>query len=1055
MFFTEEKIKARIHELEPFRYMKRRPIIAWQKKEDQTKALNYPPPLDESWEKLVIGTTWQGRDTYLWLRTTFMIPVIPAEEDAVLLFDFGKTGDGYNSGFESLLFLDGEPYQGVDSNHKEVFLDKAYSGKTIELALKLWSGLEGGGPRKIMTHLLRYADYAFLNSTVDDLYYTSKNLLSTVMILDANHPERAEMLNNLDRAFQKIDWTDPGSLAFYDTCTEAQRLLSHQLSVMKKHTPVTVTAIGHTHIDVAWLWRLKHTREKAVRSFSTVLRLMERYSEYIFLQTQPQLYQFIKEDYPEIYQQIKKKVKEGKWEIDGAMWLEADCNMPSGESLVRQILYGSRFIKKEFDQEVHYLWLPDVFGYSWALPQILKKSGIDTFMTTKISWNEYNRMPHDTFIWRGIDGSEVLTHFITTPEPRTLGTDSWFYTYNGMMEPGIIQGLYDGYRDKAVNQDLLLSYGYGDGGGGVTRDMLENRRRMDRIPALPHVQTGKAKDYFEQLHQTIDQTDRYVHTWDGELYLEYHRGTYTSQADVKKMNRRLELAYREMEFLQLLAVKWIPDWSYPAEALHAGWTIILRNQFHDIIPGSAIHEVYQDNKKDYAKAFSIIEELMQAFKDKLFDSNRRVWTLMNSAGWERQELVSLPVHEEGYFIDEAQNKLPTVKTRSGYFVDAPAIPALGSQKIEFVPSSGDAGSHPVTEENSIEKRTVQKRCLVIGENQIETRYYTIKWNTDGQLTKIYDKQFQRSVLAENARGNILQLFEDKPIDFDNWNIDIFYSQKKRELKAEKIEVLEDNGQFAVVQFTYVFGQSRLSQKMKVYQNRRRIDFQTAVDWQERQQLLKAAFEVDVRATEATYQIQYGNVRRPAHWNTSWDMAKFESVAHQWIDFSERDYGVSLLNDSKYGHDVKDHTMRLSLLKGGIYPDTEADIGHHEFTYCLLPHRGDYVEGKVEQEAWSLNNPLLIAPGSSMLNDAPLFKIENEEPLAIDAVKQQEDGHGFILRLHDHTGSRRKIKLIPTFDYERWSETDLMERELPAAAAQPVKEVEFTLKPYEIKTLLFK
>ncbi|GJM77454.1 hypothetical protein HMSSN036_96700 [Paenibacillus macerans] len=321
-----------------------------------------------------------------------------------------------------------------------------------------------------------------------------------------------------------------GLRGVYDSLAAAEEQLTRAISALPKSSPVTVRCIGHTHIDVAWLWRLKHTREKAARSFSTVLRLMEMFPEYVFLQTQPQLYEYLKQDYPELYEQIKERVKEGRWEAAGGMWLEADCNLTSGESLVRQLLYGTRFLREEFGAECTYLWLPDVFGYSWALPQILRKSGFDTFMTTKISWNQYNRMPHDTFKWRGIDGSEVLTHFITTPQDGSF----WWYTYNGNIEASSVQGIWDTYRDKEINKELLLSYGYGDGGGGVNREHLELRRRLEAMPGLPNVVTGRADEYFAKLHETVEKADRYVHTWDGELYLEYHRGTYTSQAYNKK-----------------------------------------------------------------------------------------------------------------------------------------------------------------------------------------------------------------------------------------------------------------------------------------------------------------------------------------------------------------------------------------------------------------------------------------------------------------------------------------------------------------------------------------
>ena len=375
------------------------------------------PELPTEFDEIIkIGETWKGRDLYLWMKKVVQVPEKWIGKTVVGIFDFGETGAGNNSGFESLFYLNDKPYQGVDSNHKEVFFPEGMAGKKLELLFRLWTGLEGGGVPKD-PEIVNRAQIAWLDEKVDDLYYNAMVISRNYRGTDQYSPAKVQLIKILNDAFKFIDWSYPGSEGFYNSAHKAADYINLEIDKIDKSSVVNVTCIGHTHIDVAWLWRLKHTREKCARSFSTVLRLMERYPEYIFLQTQPQLYEYVKNDYPELYEAIKEKVVDGSWEIDGGMWLEADCNIPSGESLVRQILVGSRFIKEEFNKDIEYLWLPDVFGYSWALPQILKKSGIETFMTTKISWNQYNRMPHDTFNWRGIDGSEILTHFITTPEP--------------------------------------------------------------------------------------------------------------------------------------------------------------------------------------------------------------------------------------------------------------------------------------------------------------------------------------------------------------------------------------------------------------------------------------------------------------------------------------------------------------------------------------------------------------------------------------------------------------------------------------------------------------
>ena len=1057
MFFTEEKLKARITELEPYRYLNRTKIENWKVKEDVGKEDQYPPTVDETWADFPIGSRWEGRDYYLWVSTTLQAPAFDEEEDFVLLFYFGMTGGGHNSGFESLLFVNGEPYQGVDSNHPEVFLGHQYSGQEITLAIRLWSGLEGGGPQQMMCHQFLVGDCAILSPEVDNFYYTTQVMLDTIMILNKNDPERFALLNLLEKAYEKIDWSSPGREGFYSSVLAANDFLSEEVRELPKNSPVTVTAVGHTHIDVAWLWRLKHTREKCARSFSTVLRLMERYPEYFFLQSQPQLYAYIKEDYPEIYEKIKERIDQGNWEVDGAMWVEADCNISSGESLVRQILHGSKFVEEEFDRDVKYLWLPDVFGYSWALPQILKKSGIETFMTTKISWNQYNRMPHDTFIWRGIDGSEILTHFITTPDRHIIDENIVSaYTYNGLLEPYSVKGIYDSYRNKDFNSEMLLSYGYGDGGGGVNREMLEKRRRLDLMPGLPRVQTGRAREYFERLHKTVEGTGNYVHTWDGELYLEYHRGTYTSQAYIKKWNRKLELGFRELEMLHTFASITKEDWEYPAQQIHKGWEIILRNQFHDIIPGSSIKEVYEDYTIECQEAKDTLQEITNDFEVNYLKQEENKWSVFNNAGWVASELVFVPITEDGYFVDEEGEDLTSEKVSGGYKVEILDVSPLSNRVITFVPAGDSSLLASSVEEKPLLASPVeekQKSAFKFNEEKdgVETPFYCIKWNQEGQLTSIVDLKNEREVLKEGGCGNVLRLYEDKPMEYDAWDIDLYYILKSKTLEASKIEVLCENALWASIGFTYEFGTSSITQEMTLYCNTPRIDFKTRVNWQERQQLLRTSFEVDIRSTEATYQIQYGNVKRPTHWNTSWDMARFESVAHQWVDFSEGNYGVALLNDCKYGHSVKDQTISLSLLKGAIYPDPDADRGEHEFTYSLYPHKGNFVAGKVTEQAWSLNSPMLVSKGAG--EEGCLFKLDKNDSLAIDAIKRQEGGKGIILRFHEHTGSKRKITLEPQFAFESWQETNLMEKVIGEKVVGVDGKIQLELTPYEIKTIL--
>ncbi|MDT6979250.1 alpha-mannosidase [Levilactobacillus zymae] len=1040
MFFTAEKIHARVRELEPYRYQNRHAMTGWEMSmDDQHGQLKYPPK-EAQYAPVSPGYKWDKFNEYAWLKTRVQIP---NTQKMVLLFNFGLPGNLNQTGFEGLLFVDGHPLQGLDSNHEEVLVPDKFLGKTVQLDIKLWTGMYGrhGNREKPIIHEFKYADIAQLDPATDDLYFSMRNMIDTVDILSEDSANRYKMLNVLDQAAQLLDWQEPGSEEFYASIKNADKLVKDYLDHTVKNTAVTVTALGHTHIDLAWLWQLKHTREKAARSFATVLQMMDNYPDYVFLHTTPQLYAYIKQDYPEIFAKIKQRVAEGRWEIDGGMWVEADCNIPSGESLVRQIMFGTRFIQKEFNKRPHYLWLPDVFGYSWALPQILRKSGLDTFMTTKISWNEYNRMPNDTFEWKGIDGSEILTHFITTPDAGKMkdNPDSWFYTYNGEMTPSSVKGVYNAYSNKELNSQLLLAYGYGDGGGGVNRDMLESRRRLDKIPGLPQVKTDTGKNFFDQLHRTVNEAQKtqYIPTWDGELYLEFHRGTYTSHAYMKKMNRRLEMKFRQLEYDAVLN-QLANQQQYPQESLNAGWTILLRNQFHDIIPGSAIHEVYEDCHKDYAQALSIAKKVKAVVCQP--DSAKNKFTILNNQGWTRQEDVLVPVTASGTFTDSDGKELTAQKVDNGYVLTTPVIPATGSTVVTF------------HEGKSVERQ--EPNVATIDGRQLQTPFYILAWNASGQLTRVYDRQAKREILTSEGLGNTLEVYEDKPRDYDAWNIDLYYYQKKQILKADTAGIVENTPSRVVIKFSYHYLHSSIDQDMILYKNSRRIDFKTKLNWQDHQKLLKAGFTTDVRSTEARYQIQFGNLKRTTTWNNSWDWAKFETVGHQWADLSEQNYGVALLNDSKYGYAIKGNRLSITLLKSAISPDPEADIGQHEFTYSLLPHEGNFVEGSVEENAWALNSPLQVVPGEEFVRQPSLFETPAGQVLNIDAVKKAEDSDHVIVRFHDHTGGHRVIKLAPTFECSGWREVNLLE-ESSNDEDWHDGPVELTVKPYEIKTLEFR
>lgn len=1042
MFLTEEKLAARIAELEPYRY---RDAIAihplWMREDTSVNPPHYPPDGD-GWRQVSVGERWRGRDKYIWLKGEVHVPSEWQGKTVLFYLDLGSTGDGNNTGYEALFYWNEVPYQGVDGNHKEVFLPPDVAGKSIRLMVRAWSGLEGGGVPREMEHRLQRAELVWLDEVVDDLYYTAMAALQTVQCLETNRPERIALLQALDRAFREIDWSEPGTKTFYASAAAARATLLSELQRFHKVHGVTVRCVGHAHIDVAWLWRLRHTREKAARTFATVLRLMERYPEFVFLQSQPQLYSFVKEDYPQLYEQIRQRIAEGRWEPTGGMWLEADCNLPSGESLVRQLLHGTRFFQSEFGINVSTLWLPDTFGYSAALPQILKKAGFKVFVTTKLSWNQYNQMPHHTFWWRGIDGTTVLAHFLTTPSTWP-GAVSTMFTYNGEILARTIQGTWENYKDKDVTHELLLAFGYGDGGGGPTRDMLELRRRLDLMPGIPYVVTGRADEFFEQLYNRVEHTDRYIHVWDGELYLEYHRGTYTSQAWIKRMNRKLELMLREAEWLGVMASVARRGFDYPRDELEKAWQIVLRNQFHDILPGSSIREVYEDARREYSEAEKIVRGVWSRLTGVLSRTEpQHCFTVFNGTPWKRTDVVfvSDTRFADGKWKDEYGKDLVSQRTKDGWLVVVEDVPPFAAYTLYF--EEGD-----MREGQSVHQGTP----FELRTRGIVTPFYEIEWNDDGHIIRIHDRKERREVLPTGTRANVFQVFEDKPLRFEAWDIDIFYQEKMEEVRTLiSVDVVEVGPIRAVVRFMWNYRTSSIRQDMIVYTHSRRIDFVTQVDWHEQRKLLKVAFPVDIRTTEATYDIQFGNIRRPTHWNTTWDVARFEVVGHQWADLSERGYGVSLLNDCKYGYDIHDNIMRLSLIKTAMYPDPQSDVGYHVFTYSLLPHKGDWLLGGTVQEAWYLNNPLIAVSGAALLPGRSLFRITGADVM-VDAVKLAEDGDRVVLRLHEYGGGRGRVQIESDFPIVTWQECDLLERPIGVERNSP--SVEFEIRPYEIRTFL--
>ncbi|GHT68479.1 alpha-mannosidase [Spirochaetia bacterium] len=1042
MLLQLERIQRICAQLKGHIYSKSLPIEEYQFAEG-----NFHDPEDlkrqnPEWKNFKTGELWGGRDYHGWFKTSVTVPRDYAGKTLALVFyTFEEGWDAVNPQF--FFYLNGELIQGLDMNHREVIIsEKAQGGVTYDIDLHAYAGMLSDKKCTL------YGSLSVLEQETRALYFDIQVPVWSCEKLESQDKRRIDMLSVLNEAVNRIDFREPFSAEYFAGIKKAREFMQREFyEKLCGHDDVIATCVGHTHIDVAWKWTVAQTREKTGRSFSTALKLMDQYPEYVFMSSQPQLYEFIKEDYPELYEKIKDRIREGRWEDEGAMWLEADCNVTSGESLVRQLLYGKRFFKDEFGNENKILWLPDVFGYSAALPQLLKKAGVDYFVTSKISWNQFNRLPYDTFRWKGIDGTEILTYFITAKTPY-YNKDSWFSTYNTEIHPGAIIGGWEEYRQKDITNNIMIPFGFGDGGGGPTFEMLEVARRMAKgIPGTPKLKMGTTLDYFTELEKTVKDNKR-LPAWSGELYLEYHRGTYTSMARNKRDNRKAENLYQSAEKLNVFSMTL--GKKYPEEAFKKGWKKILLNQFHDILPGSSIKDVYDITREEYKTILSAgTNEAKSALAHVASRINlaERSLVVYNPLSIDRDDIVEFDIPQgiiDPCLKDAAGNELPCQK------ID-------GSRVICFVRSMPANGYKVFA---IAEKRTEKTNTadVKISPQEIENQFFYVSFNEAMNFTSVYDKRNRRELLRKGQTGKQLQAFEDIPITADNWDIDIYYTEKMWNVDdVQEVNVLETGPIRYALQVKRRFNRSVINETIYVYRDIPRIDCKYFIDWKQAQVLLKTAFPIDINTNEATYEIQYGNITRPTHWNTSWDEARFEVCGHSWADISEGGFGVSLLNDSKYGYDIKDGIMRLTLLKSGIDPNPEADKEEHEFTYSLYPHKDTWREGGTHFMARGLNIPLFAHiedPHAGDLEKEYSFVRSDRDNVCIEVIKKAEDGDDIIVRLYEYQNKRTEVKLVFHHSCREIHECDLLERVLEKIGSD-TNEASFVIKPYEIKTFRLK
>lgn len=1036
MYYLLEKIRKTYEGISKNIYRKEIPLKDYKYIDGNYHNIEKIKEVSESdFRDFKTGDLWGGKDKHGWFKCKVTVP--KEFEGQTIALNFHTFNDGWDAtNPQFILYVNGEHIQGLDINHREVILThNAVFGEEYLIDLHAYAGMLSD---KMAT---LHGKLVVIDMDSRELYFNLRTPLEVCKELDPDDKKRIDMTTILNEACNLIDFRKPKTELYDESVKKANEFLNDKFySELCGNEDCIATCVGHTHIDVAWLWTVEQTREKVARSFSTVLKLMEEYPEYIFMSSQPQLYKFLKEDHPKVYEKVKQKVKEGTWETEGAMWLEADCNVTSGESLVRQILFGKRFFKEEFDVDNEILWLPDVFGYSAALPQILKKSGINYFMTTKISWNQFNKIPNDTFMWQGIDGTEILTHFITATNPGEP-KNSFNTTYNGHIQADVLMGAWRRYQNKNINDDVLISFGWGDGGGGATLEMLENARRLAKgIPGAPKVKMGNSLDYFKRLEKKISGNSK-LKKWIGELYLEYHRGTYTSMARNKRDNRKCENLYTALE--KLNSINMILGKKYSQKEINDAWETILLNQFHDIIPGSSIKEVYDVTEIEYKELLEKAEKMISENIENIalnIDLKEKSVIVFNTLGFERNDIVEFKGEglENISILDENGIEVSCQKISNGnHIFFAENVPANGHKSYKIINDS------KVCENN-----------VKLNEKVAENKFFKIEFDDKAQISSFIDKRASRELLKKGCIANELQAFEDKPMCFDNWDIDIYYKEKMWKIDdLQKVEVVENGPVRSTLKIERKFLDSDITQFIHIYKDLDRVDFQNIVDWKEKDVLVKVAFPIDLNTSEATYEIQYGNVKRNTHNNTSWDMASFEVCGHKWANISEDGFGVSMLNDSKYGHDIKEGNMRLTLIKSTCDPNPDADKEIHNFTYSILPHTGNWRSSSTVKQAYSLNTKLFARveqPHSGNL--APNFSLANidKENVIIEVIKKAEDSDDLIIRLYEYHNKRTNIRLNLFKNITKCVECDLMEKDLNDVEFNE-SEILFEIKPYEIKT----
>jgi alpha-mannosidase len=972
-------------------------------------------------------------------------------------------------GGEGLLLKEGKALGGLNPYHREhLLLEKAQGGELIRLEVEAVPRGLFGTPERA-PHL-EEAALVIPDTEIRSLYEDLAAALDAVpqvgeevavLLLEALAQTFTEMplprtpteeylpriaLSALGRKALASIWEEwefpaeplPLPEALRPTLRAVHDRFNERLAAIRQQYPPigSLTPIGHAHIDTIWLWPIAETRRKTRRTFATVLSLMERYPEYTYAQSQAQLYAFIEEDDPELFERVRACIAEGRWEPLGGMWVEADGNLLSGESWARQLLFGQRYFQSHFGCRSQVAWLPDTFGYSAQLPQLYKLAGLNYFFTTKLSWNETNALPVDLYWWEGLDGSRVLAHSILCPNG-----------YNSTLEARDLQTTWRNHKAKNRHPRYLLPFGWGDGGGGPTAEMLERYLRFKNFPALPKAEMGKVEQFF--LDISHERTVPALPVWVGEKYLELHRATYTTQAKVKYLHRRLEQALPEAEIAATLTFLHGED--YPTAKLEAAWKRFLCNQFHDVLPGSGIHTQVQETQAELQAVLTEAETLREAALLRLSRQIRpsadamQTIVVWNLALEDRPLRVTFPRPPHLPFrlltpdgVEVAYQLTETEVLAAGEVT----VPGLGYLALSVAPGESE-----------------KRGDVRLAGRVLSNRHLRAEIGEDGTILSLFDKKNRREALG--GRGNQIWAYTDIPRDWEAWDMDVSYPNEGREILAESApKVVEAGPVRAGLRVVRKLGNSTIVHIYWLWSGARRLEIETHLHWDERRTLLRALFPLNVRAHEAWFETAFGAVPRPTHRNTSWDQARFEVPGHRFADLSEAGYGVSLLNDGKYGHSVLGNTLGLSLLRGPLYPDPFADQGDHTFTYALYPHPADWRSGTLAQ-AHDLNAPLrvVILPekvgGEELERALPaskqFLKIDNLA-MRMAALKPAEDNNGLILRLYEaHGGRNQAILDLSSLNVASAQPVNLLEE--PVGDEMPLEngQLRSGFGPYQILT----